>query len=61
MILFFFFLIVDLYCLIPAIITLIFNYTAKVVVPTRIPTNEAKTEMKTYPVTVEIKISKCSV
>ena len=32
----------------------------EIAVPTGIPTKEAKAEMETHPVTVEAKISKCS-
>ena len=57
--LFFFFLIVDLYFLIPAIITQVSNPTAELVIPTGIPTNKIKAEMETHPVTAEIEISRC--
>ena len=59
--LFFFYLIIDLYFLIPAVITQIFNPIAELLIPIGIPTKEAKAEMETHPVTVEIKISKCSI
>ena len=58
---FFFYLIIDLYFLIPAVITQIFNPIAELLIPIGIPTKEAKAEMETHPVTVEIKISKCSI
>ena len=51
---FFFFAIIDLYFLIPAAIVQIFNPTAELVIPKGMPTIEAKAEMKTHPVTVEI-------
>ena len=35
-----FFLIIDLYFLIPAVITQIFNPTAELVIPTGMPSNE---------------------
>ena len=57
---FFFFLIIDLYFLIPAVITQIFNPIAELVIPIGVPTQVAKTEMETHPISVEIKISKCS-
>ena len=57
---FFFFLIIDLYFLIPAVVTQIFNPIAELVIPIGIPTKEVKTEMETHPVTAEISISKCS-
>ena len=53
--LFFFFLIIDLYLLILAVITQIFNPTAELLIPTRIPTKEAKSEMETHPVTLQTK------
>ena len=53
MILFFF--IIDF--LIPAVITQIFNPTAELVIPVRIPTKEAKSEMEKHMVIVEIKIN----
>ena len=41
---FFFFLIIDLYFLIPAAIAQFFNPIARLVVPTGIPSKEAKSE-----------------
>ena len=58
---FLFLLIIDLYFLIPAVITQIFYPTAKFTIPTGAPTEEAKLEMETHPVTVETKIIKCSI
>ena len=55
---FFFFLIVDLYYLIPAVNTQIINPIAELVIPIEIPTKEAKSEMGTHPVTVKIDISR---
>ena len=52
----FFFLIIDLYFLIPAIITQIFNPIAELVIAIGIPTKEAKAEMETHPLTVQIKL-----
>ena len=57
----FFFLIIDLYFLIPAVITEIYIVIAELAVPTGIPTKEARAEIETHPVTVEARISKCSV
>ena len=57
----FLFLIIDLYFLIPVVIAQIFNFIAELVIPIGIPTKEAKAEMEIHPVTVEIKISKCSI
>ena len=57
----FLFFITDLYFLIPAVITQIFNPITELVIPMGIPTKEAKGEIETHPVTVEIKISKCSI
>ena len=58
---FFFFLIIDLYFLIPAVITQIFNPIVELAIPIGIPTKEAKAEMETHPVIVEITIRKCLV
>ena len=55
-----FFLIIDSYFLIRTLITQTFSPIAKLVIPTGIPTKEAKAEMETHPVIVEIIISKCS-
>ena len=59
--LFFFFLIIDLYFLVPAVITQIFNLIDELVIHTRIPTKEAKAEIETHPVIIETKIRKYSV
>ena len=53
---FFFFLIIDFYFLIPAFITQIFNPIAELVILLGIPTKEAKAKMETHPVIVEITI-----
>ena len=58
---FFFFLISDWCLLIPAVITLIFNLPAELVIHIAIPTKEAKAEMETHPATIEFKISTCSI
>ena len=57
---FFFFFIIDLYFLIPAVIALIFIPTAELVIPTGTQTNKANAETETQPVTIETKIKKCS-
>ena len=57
---FFFFFIIDLYFLIPAIITQISNSTAELVMHAAVPSKEAKVEMKIHSVTVETKINKRS-
>ena len=54
----FFFLIVDLYVLVPAVFEQIFNPIAKLVTPIGITTKVVKEEMETYPVIVKIIISK---
>ena len=56
---FFFFLIINLQFLIPAIITQILNPIAELAVPTEIPIKEEKAEMETHLVTVETKMNKC--
>ena len=58
---FFFFLIIDLYLLIPAVIAQIFNPIAELVIPVGIPIKEANKEIETHPVIVEAKIRKCSI
>ena len=58
---FLFFLIIELYFVIPAVITQIFNPIAELVIPTGIPTKEEKAEMETHPVIVETEIRKCSI
>ena len=55
-----FFLIIDLYFLIPGVIAQIFNPTAEIGITQGIPTKEAKEEMETNPATVRTKKSKCS-
>ena len=54
---FFFFLIIDLYFLIPAVITQIFNPIVEPAILIGIPTKEGQAEMETIPVIVEITIS----
>ena len=58
---FFFFLIIDLYFLIPTVIAQIFNPIEELVIPIGIPTKEAKAEIETHPVIVQAKTRKCSV
>ena len=57
---FLFFLIIDLYFLIPAVIAHIFNLTAELAMPTGTPTIEANAEIGTQPLTAEMKTRKCS-
>ena len=52
---FFFFLIIDLYFLIAAVIAQIFNPTAELAIPIETPTKEAKTEIEIHPVFVAPK------
>ena len=58
---FFFFLIIDLYFLIPTVIAQIFNPIEELVIPVGIPTKEAKAEIETHPVIVQAKTRKCSI
>ena len=58
--LFFFFFIIDLYFLIPAVIEQIFILTAELVIPTGTKTNEANAEIQMQAVTVETRINKFS-
>ena len=46
-----------LYFLIPVVITQMFNPIVELAIPIGIPTKEAKAEMETHPVIVEITIS----
>ena len=57
----FFFLIIDLYFLSPAVIAQIFNTVAELVIPIGIPATEVKAKMVTHPIIVEIIISKWSI
>ena len=59
--LFFFFLIIDLYFIIPAFIVQIFNYIAHLLIPMGISIKEVKTEIETHPVIAEAKTRKCSI
>ena len=56
-----FFLIIDLYLLIPAVILKIFNPIAELVIPIGIPTKDQKAGMETHLVIVGAKIRKCSI
>ena len=53
---FFFLLVIDLYFLIAAVITQIFNTAAELVIPIGIPTKEANAEIETHPIIVEPKM-----
>ena len=56
-----FFLIIDLYFLIHAVVSQIFNYTAELAIPLVISTKETKSEIETYPVIAETKFTNYSV
>ena len=56
-----FFLIIDLYFLIPAAIAQIFNSITKLVIPIGISSKEAKEEIEIHPVITEARIRKCSI
>ena len=56
-----FFLFVDLYFLIIAVIKQILNLVTELVISIRIPTDEAKEETEIHLVTVSIQISKRSI
>ena len=58
---FFFFLFIGLHFLIPAVNTQIFNPVAELVTLIGIPTKEAKAEMETHPVIVQITTGKRSI
>ena len=49
-------LFLDLYFLVPAVITQIFNHVAVLVIPIEIPSKEAKAENETHPVILEAKM-----
>ena len=52
---FFFFLVIDLYLLITAVITQIFNPIEELVIPIGIPNEKAKAETEEHPVTLKLK------
>ena len=52
---------IDLYFVIPLVFTQTFNLTAELVIPIGILTKEAKAEIETHPVIVEITISEWSI
>ena len=52
---FLFFLIINLYFSIPAVVAQIFNPTVKLAIPIGIPTKEAKAEVETHQVITETK------
>ena len=58
---FFFFLIIELYFLIPAVIAKIFNLIAEIVIPIGIPSKEGKAGTEIHPVISEAKIKKYSI
>ena len=58
---FFFFLIIDFYILIPSVIAKSFNYIADLIIPMRIPIKVAQPENELHPVILEAKIRKCSI
>ena len=58
---FFFFLIINLYSLIPAVIAQIFNPIAELVILIGIPRKDANKKLEIHALNVEAKIRKCSV
>ena len=58
---FLFFLIIDLYFLIPEIIAKNFNSTTELAMSRGRPTKETKAGNETHPVTAKAKISNCSI
>ena len=56
--LFLFFLIINLYFLITAVIAQIFIPTAKLAIPTATPTNDTNAEIETQPLTAKINSKK---
>ena len=57
----FLFFFIELYLLIPAVITQIFYQFPELVIRIGIPTKKAKAEMDTHPVIVDITISEWSI
>ena len=55
---FLFFLVIDVYFFIPAVIAQIFNPIAKLIIHIAIPSKETKAEIEIHPVTAEAKIRK---
>ena len=53
-----FFSIIDLYFLIRAVFAHISNLIAELVIPTEVPSKEAKAEIEIHPVIVEAKLRK---
>ena len=58
---FFLFYFIDLYFLIPAVITQIVNPIVGHEILIEVPIKKVKSEMETHPVIVEITISACSI
>ena len=58
---FFLFYFIDLYFLIPAVITQIVNPIVEHEILIEVPIKKVKSEMETHPVIVEITISECSI
>ena len=56
---FLFFLIIDLYFLIPVVNPQFFNPTAALAIAIRIPTNKAKEKTETHPLIAQTKIRNC--
>ena len=57
----YYFIITELYFLIPAVIVQIFNPIAELVIPIKIPSKETKAEIEIHQATAEAKIRKCSI
>ena len=55
-----FFVMIDLYFLVSAVIAQTFNPVAELTIPTGTLTNEVNKEIETQPLTVETKIRKCA-
>ena len=55
-----FFLMIDLYILLNAVIAQAFSPSAELAIHTGITTNETKADIGTHPVTAETKINDCS-
>ena len=56
----FFFVIIDLYLILPAVIAQVFNPIAELIIPVGISTKETKQEIEINPVAAEAKTRTCS-
>ena len=55
-----FFLIIDFYFFVPAVIAEVFNLFTELAIPIGVPTNEAKVQIETQSITAEMRKTECS-